>query len=95
MTTSSEVEKSEQPSGRRFKRRKLYIDMAGCLTIIWPYKADENKAHCPRTHHALGMVYIPPRGGWIWVTFGQNPLQGIADTEKNAIRAIRKCWGLY
>ncbi len=77
------------------KRRKLYIDSAACMTVVWPMKADEGKAHCPRTHHALGCVYIPPPGGWRWLTFGESPQSGEAISERAAIKAIRFRWGLY
>jgi hypothetical protein len=77
------------------KRRTAYIDSAACMTIVWPTRADEGTAHCPRTHHALGAIYIPPSGGWNWITFGENPQRGDADSEREAIRKIRLQWGLY
>lgn len=77
------------------QHRKTYIDMAACATILWPQKADEGKAHCPPSHHALGMVYIPPQGGWRWLTFGEKPQKGETETEEDAVRAIRLRWGLY
>jgi hypothetical protein len=77
------------------KRRRVYVDMAASMTVHYPRAADAGKAHCPRTHHALGCTYVPPSGGWRWLTFGAGPVQGEAETEAAALKALRRCWGLY